>query len=107
MDKSDKDIKRSKAVALRYGVEDNVPRVVASGVGEIARGILKLAEDNDIPIKKDDDLVDILSKLDVGENIPEETYRAVAEILAFLYRTDMSWRKKKEREIKDRIARNG
>ncbi len=95
-DSSGKKSKRQRAVALRYAEEDKAPKVVASGPGEIARRILELARENDVPIKKDDSLVDILSKLDVGYEIPPETYKAVAEILAFLYRTDEEWKKRVE-----------
>ena len=90
------DQKRKRAIALRYSAEDKAPRVVATGAGEIAKRILELAEQHNVPIHEDDTLVEILGKLDVGYEIPPETYRAVAEILAFLYRTDERWRKKKE-----------
>ena len=87
--------KRKHAVALQYAEGERAPRVVATGAGEIAKRILELARENDVPVKKDDTLVDILAKLDVGYEIPPETYRAVAEILAFLYRADEAWAKKK------------
>jgi len=90
--------KRQRAVALRYGADDRAPKVVASGAGEIARRIIELAEEHHVPIKEDDSLVNILAKLDLGYEIPDETYRAVAEILAFLYRTDEEWRKRKVAE---------
>jgi flagellar biosynthesis protein len=67
---------------------------VATGAGEIAKRILELAKASDIPIRKDDGLTEILCRLDVGFEIPPETYRAVAEILAFLYRCDENWRQK-------------
>lgn len=88
--------KRQKAVALHYAVEDRAPKVLASGAGEIARRIIELAQQHNIPVKRDDSLVNILSQLDINYEIPPETYRAVAEILAFLYRTDDAWRRKKE-----------
>ena len=88
--------KRQRAVALQYAEGDTAPHVVATGAGEIARRILELAAKNNIPIKRDDSLVDILSKLDLGYEIPQETFRAVAEILAFLYRTDEAWKKRKD-----------
>lgn len=87
--------KRQHAVALRYEQGEKAPKIVASGAGEIAKRILKLAEEHKVPIKRDDTLVDILSRLSVGNEIPPETYKAVAEILVFLYRTDENWRKKK------------
>lgn len=88
--------RRRQAIALRYAEGDRAPKIVASGAGEIARRILELAEQHGVPVKRDDGLVEILSKLDLGYEIPAETYRAVAEILAFLYRTDAEWRKRKE-----------
>ena len=94
-DKKLQGYKRKHAVALQYSEGDHAPRIVASGAGEIARRILELAEKNNVPIRNDDTLTDLLAKLDVGFEIPPETYRAVAEILAFLYRTDSEWRKAK------------
>ena len=88
--------KRQRAVALQYAAGDKAPHVVATGAGEIARRILELAQKNNIPIKRDDSLVDILSKLDLGYEIPQETFRAVAEILAFLYRTDEAWKRRND-----------
>ena len=88
--------RRQQAIALQYTVGEGAPRVVASGAGEIAKRILELAQENHIPVHQNDSLVDILSKLDLGYEIPKETYRLVAEILAFLYRTDQDYRKKKE-----------
>ncbi|MDD2941431.1 MAG: EscU/YscU/HrcU family type III secretion system export apparatus switch protein [bacterium] len=87
--------KRRRAVALKYDKGEKAPRVVATGAGEIARRILELARENNIPVYEDEGLTDLLGRLDVGLEIPPETYRAVAEILAFLYRTDEGWRKRK------------
>lgn len=89
---------RQKAVALHYSANERAPKVLASGAGELAKKIIALAEEHKIPVKQDDSLVNILAQLDIGYEIPAETYRAVAEILAFLYRTDEAWRKKKEAE---------
>ena len=51
-----------KAVALKYDIDiDNAPKVVAKGKGEIAGNIIKIAQDNNIPIKKDEDLIELLS----------------------------------------------
>ncbi len=85
---------RKRAIALQYGDSDLSPRVVATGAGEIARRILEIAESNQVPIRRDDSLTEVLCRLDVGFEIPPETFRAVAEILAFLYRTDEHWRRK-------------
>ncbi len=85
--------KRKKAVALRYkSGEDNAPTVTARGEGKIAEKIIELARQHDIPIKDEPDLIEVLSKLDLNEEIPPTVYVAVAELLAFVY----SLNKKKE-----------
>lgn len=72
------------AVALEYD-GTSAPRVTAKGRGEIAQRILALAEENDIPLHEDPDLVTLLSQLDLGMEIPTNLYVAVAEVLAFTY----------------------
>jgi flagellar biosynthesis protein len=80
--------KRKKATALRYEKEtDSAPRLVAKGSGIIADKILQLAKEHNIPVKEDPHLVEVLAELDLNQEIPPELYRAVAEILAFIYRT--------------------
>ncbi len=75
-----------KAAALKYEREvSNAPKVMAKGQGETAKNIIKLARENNIPIKKDADLVELLSKIEVEKEIPESMYRAVAEIFSFIY----------------------
>jgi len=76
-----------KAVALAYNRgKDAAPRVTAKGRGEIARRILELARKHGVHVEKDRALLDALYRLDINEEIPEELYRIVAEILAFVYR---------------------
>jgi flagellar biosynthesis protein len=78
---------RKKAVALRYDEErDNAPRVVAKGAGLLAERILEIAREKGVHVHEDADLTALLSRLEVDVTIPEELYRAVAEILAFVYR---------------------
>ena len=78
---------RRKAIALRYDTtRDAAPRVTAKGTGLVADRIVALARENGIHIHEDRDLVAVLSKLDVSAQIPDDLYRAVAEILAFVYR---------------------
>lgn len=75
-----------KAVALRYDTEkENAPRVIASGKGASAENIIKVAELHNLPIKKDEDLVELLSKVEIDKEIPEKLYVAVAEVFKFLY----------------------
>jgi flagellar biosynthesis protein len=74
------------AAALKYdAAQSKAPQVAASGRGTIAEKIIELAREKGIPIQYDPDLVQVLSKLKVGAEIPVELYRAVAEILAFVY----------------------
>jgi len=81
--------KRRKAATLRYDQDrDNAPIVSAAGKGYVAEEIIKLAEDNNIPIVEDSTLVEILAELNINEHIPEELYKVVAEVFAFIYQTD-------------------
>ncbi|MCS7203614.1 MAG: EscU/YscU/HrcU family type III secretion system export apparatus switch protein [Thermodesulfovibrio sp.] len=76
-----------RAVALRYDEErDSAPRVVAKGRGWIAEKIIEIARQHGVPIREDKILIETLSKLDLYEEIPVELYKAVAEILAFIYK---------------------
>lgn len=75
-----------KAVALKYDrKKDDAPKVVAKGKGKIAEKIIELAKIHNIPIKDDPDLIEVLSSLDINQEIPSEIYVAVAELLAFVY----------------------
>ena len=79
----------SKAVAIEYerGV-DEAPRVTASGKGAIAEQILAIAFERGIKVRKDAELVEILSLIEVDSPIPLEAFTAVAEILAFVYQAN-------------------
>ncbi|MDI6801701.1 MAG: EscU/YscU/HrcU family type III secretion system export apparatus switch protein [Thermodesulfovibrionales bacterium] len=79
--------KRIKAAALRYKHgKDSAPKLVAKGSGKVAERILAIAKEHNIPLKDDPQLVEVLSTLDLYQEIPPDLYRAVAEILAFVYR---------------------
>lgn len=83
-----------KAVALGYNKEkDGAPKVLASGQGVIAENIIAAAKENNIPIKEDKDLIEILSKIDIDQEIPPNLYRAIAEIFSFLYRATQNAKK--------------
>lgn len=80
---------QDKAVALRYDKEkDRAPRVVAKGEGLVAQKIREIAEESGIPIREDDDLVELLAKIDIDREIPVELYGAIAEILSWIYRAN-------------------
>jgi flagellar biosynthesis protein len=83
------------AAAIEYDSQkDAAPRVIAKGRGIIAERILDLAAKHGVPVKKDPALVQILSRLDINEQIPPELYKAVAEILAFIYSLNERYREK-------------
>ena len=86
--------KRQQAVAVRYKAEeDTAPRVIAKGQGVLAERILEIARAEGIHIQEDPDLVGLLAKLDIDTSIPEELYKAVAEVLAFVYRLNRGYGK--------------
>ena len=92
--KKQKEIK--KAVALKYKPsEQGAPIVTAKGQGFIAEKIIALAKKRNIPIKEDPDLVQILSQIDLGEQIPPAVYGVVAEILAFIYHLNNRYQEEK------------
>jgi len=76
--------KQDLVVALNYDGEA-APKIVAKGEHELARRILEKAEEAEIPLKYDPELAAILSQIPLGEEIPENLYRAVAEVIAFAY----------------------
>ncbi|NGZ75523.1 EscU/YscU/HrcU family type III secretion system export apparatus switch protein [Saccharibacillus alkalitolerans] len=80
---------RKRAVALKYTPEQmSAPTVVAKGSGSIAEAILTRAQEAGVPIQEDAALVEVLSKLDLDQQIPAELYGLVAELLSFVYRSD-------------------
>lgn len=91
--------KIKKAVALGYDIDkDSAPKVIAKGKGELANNIIKIAQNNEVPIKKDEDLVELLSAIDIDKEIPDSMYKAVSEIFAFIYDLTTLERKKREFE---------
>jgi flagellar biosynthesis protein len=75
----------TKAVALKYkAYEDNAPKIVAKGKGEIALKIIQKAKEFDIPLFQNELLVDTLLKVQ-SEEIPPKLYEAVAEVFVWLY----------------------
>lgn len=77
---------RQVAIALDHDPGDEeAPRVIAKGYGELAEKILRLAFENDVKVRKDPDLVQILSAVEVDCEIPVEAFAAVAEILTYVY----------------------
>lgn len=78
-----------KAVAMKYDpLTNTAPVVVAKGQGDLAEKILEKAKESGVPIQEDQSLVEVLSKLDVDQEIPPELFAVVAEILSLVYRAD-------------------
>ena len=74
-----------RAVALKYEPEkNNAPRVVAAGSGYMAQRILQVAVENDIAVYHDDSAATMLSKLELGQEIPPELYNIVVNIYIYL-----------------------
>lgn len=86
---------RKKAVALLYDTKkSSAPKVVASGTHLIAEKIVAAALEAGIHIQEDPDLVELLAKIPVGEEIPAELYQTIAEILAFVYSVNSKFKEK-------------
>jgi flagellar biosynthesis protein len=77
--------KTTLAVALKYDAP-NAPRVTAIGRGELARRIVEIAEANRVPVRENAGLAKALSQVELDDQIPENLYRAVAEVLSFILR---------------------
>ena len=75
--------KQLEALALEYG-RNKTPKVSAKGEGELARRIIDEAKKHGIYVAEDPQLLSLLSKLDVGDEIPQDMYTAVAVILEVL-----------------------
>ena len=67
--------------------------MIASGRGEVAEQLLRIARESRIPINNNRSLVEMLGSLPVGAAITPETFRLVAEIVVFLYHADLEWQK--------------
>ena len=89
--KKNKNLK--SAVALNYDTQANkAPKVIAKGEGLVAERIIELAKENDVPIREDADLVQVLSQVDLNKEIPPSVYKVVAELLAFVYKMNRKYK---------------
>lgn len=80
---------RKEAVALSYDPSiSEAPKVIAKGKGKIAENIVAKAEELNIPIQEDPSMIEILGQLNIDESIPEELYKAVSEVFAYIYQLD-------------------
>lgn len=84
------DDSRKSAVALAYRETDAAPRVVAKGRGLIAEEIIARAKEHGIFVHESTELVSLLMQVDLDDRIPPQLYRAVAELLAWLYQIEQA-----------------
>jgi flagellar biosynthesis protein len=85
---------KNSAVSLKYsGGSNNAPKVTAKGQGWVADKIIAMAQEQNIPIRKDKDLIELLAKIDVGKEIPASLYKTVAELLAWVYQLNKEYPK--------------
>ncbi len=76
--------KPKRAVALKYDPnKNNAPVVIASGSGYIADKVVEIAEENGVPVYKDDSLSVMLSQLDMGTEVPEELFSSIVDIYIY------------------------
>lgn len=81
--------KSPTAVAVHFNPdEDEAPRIIAAGRGKIAEEILKLAFENDVRVREDGALAEMLAKIELESPVPSEAFMAVAEILSYVYRAN-------------------
>ena len=86
-----KDKQMKRAAAIKYDQAKNMaPRVVAKGRGHIAEQIIQVARENGVPLHDDPNLANVLEAMELESEIPAELYRAVAEVLVFIYRLNGS-----------------
>ena len=78
------DVEQITTVALVYDGE-NAPTVTAKGSGHVAEEILMIANENNIPLHEDAELVQLLSQLSLGDEIPRALYVTIAQVIAFAY----------------------
>jgi len=80
--------RQQAAIALAYGRDDAAPRVLAKGRGLIAQAIIERAREHGVFVHESRELVSLLMQVDIDQRIPPELYRAVAELLAWVYRIE-------------------
>jgi flagellar biosynthesis protein len=90
--KKEKPVSPKLAVSLQYKKGRNAaPKVTAKGQGWVAENIIKMAQENNIPIREDKDLLHLLSEIDIGQEVPESLYKVVAELLAWVYQLNQNF----------------
>jgi len=84
--------KKLMAAALRYEQgKQKAPAVVAKGSGIVAEKIIEMAKSHGIPLQENSELVQVLIRLEINQEIPAELYQVVADILAMVYRASQQY----------------
>lgn len=98
-----------QAIAIKYDIDKSkAPKIIATGRGNIADKILEVAEENNIPFYEDQSLADLLSRLEIDQEVPSELYSLVAEVLAFVYQLDrMAKKRQLIRKKKGKMKKSG
>ena len=91
-----------QATALKYDLQgERSPEIVATGSGELAEEIVRVAQESEVPVYRDPSLAKALGQLELGSSVPEELYKAVAEVLVFVYSLDQAHKKEIEMVLED------
>lgn len=91
-----------QATALKYEVlRNSAPEIVATGTGEIAEEIVRVAKAHEVPVYRDPSLAKALGQLELGSLVPPELYKAVAEVLVFVYSLDQAHKKQIEMVLEE------
>src|SRR4051812_9682390 len=91
--------RRQTAVALKkYGIDESaIPKIVAAGYGKLAEEIVRLAFENGVKVREDKDLAQILAAIELDSEIPSEALVAIAEILAYVYKSNSTYEIEREK----------
>ena len=100
--------RRAAAVALKkYGIDEGaLPKVVAAGYGKLAEQIIEIAFQNGVKVREDKDLAQMLAAIEIDSDIPTEALVAIAEILAYVYKTNGTYQSSKNQSGKNTAAPN-
>ena len=89
-----------RAVALKYDGDDIAPVIIATGMGNMAEKIVETAIENNVPIFEDNSLATLLSRLELGEEIPVELYKAVVDIYVYFLKFSLEGENKAQKAKK-------
>ena len=90
MSRYENDRLNQKAVALKYEGGDIAPIIVATGMGYTAERIVQSALEHDIPVYEDNSLATLLSRLELGEEIPPELSKLVVDIYVYFLKVSLN-----------------